>query len=84
MGLISDGGVHSHYHHLYELINISEKYNSQVYIHGFTDGRDVDPKSSILDIKNLEGDIKKNPDAYQYERVKRIEMSQAAVQYILD
>ena len=54
MGLISDGGVHSHYHHLYELINISEKYNSQVYIHGFTDGRDVDPKSSILDIKNLE------------------------------
>ena len=54
MGLISDGGVHSHYNHLYELINISEKYNSKVFIHGFTDGRDVDPKSSINDIINLE------------------------------
>lgn len=54
MGLISDGGVHSHYNHLYELINISEKYNSKVFIHGFTDGRDVDPKSSINDITNLE------------------------------
>ena len=54
MGLISKGGVHSHYNHLYELINVSEKYNSEIYIHGFTDGRDVDPKSSISDIKNLE------------------------------
>ena len=54
MGLISDGGVHSHYNHLYQLINISEKYNSKVFIHGFTDGRDVDPKSSINDIMNLE------------------------------
>ena len=39
MGLISSGGVHSHYDHLYELINISEIYNSKVFIHGFTDGR---------------------------------------------
>ena len=54
MGLISSGGLHSHYDHLYELINISEIYNSKVFIHGFTDGRDVDPKSSINDIKNLE------------------------------
>ena len=57
MGLISNGGVHSHQDHLYELINISEKYNSDVYIHGFTDGRDVDPKSSITDIKNLEKNL---------------------------
>ena len=54
MGLISSGGVHSHYDHLYELINISEIYNSKVFIHGFTDGRDVDPKSSINDLNNLE------------------------------
>ena len=54
MGLISSGGVHSHYDHLYELVNISQSYNSKVFIHGFTDGRDVDPKSSINDIKNLE------------------------------
>tara|TARA_B100001113_G_scaffold126878_1_gene103566 strand:+ start:749 stop:2266 length:1518 start_codon:yes stop_codon:yes gene_type:complete len=54
IGLISNGGVHSHSDHLYELIKISEKYKSQVFIHGFTDGRDVDPKSSIEDIKNAE------------------------------
>jgi len=54
MGLISSGGVHSHYDHLYELVNISQSYNSKIFIHGFTDGRDVDPKSSINDIKNLE------------------------------
>ena len=53
MGLVSSGGVHSHYDHLYELINISETYNSKVFIHGFTDGRDVDHKSSINDLKNL-------------------------------
>ena len=53
MGLISSGGVHSHYDHLYELINVSEIYNSKVFIHGFTDGRDVDPKSSINDLKNF-------------------------------
>ena len=54
MGLLSSGGVHSHRDHLYELINLSQRYNSKVFIHGFTDGRDVDPKSSINDIKNLE------------------------------
>ena len=57
IGLISNGGVHSHIDHLYELINISDKYNSEVYIHGFTDGRDVDPKSSIKDINKLEKNL---------------------------
>ena len=54
LGLISSGGVHSHFNHLLELIKISENFKSNVFIHGSTDGRDVDPKSAINDLKRLE------------------------------
>ena len=54
IGLVSKGGVHSHYNHLCELIKISEKFHANVFIHGFTDGRDVDPKSSINDSKSID------------------------------
>ncbi|MCE2614256.1 2,3-bisphosphoglycerate-independent phosphoglycerate mutase [Flavobacteriaceae bacterium D16] len=46
LGLVSDGGVHSHIKHLKGLISASESYGlEKVYVHAFTDGRDVDPKS---------------------------------------
>ena len=46
LGLLSDGGVHSHTAHLRGLIDATENFGLQkVYIHAFTDGRDVDPKS---------------------------------------
>ena len=46
LGLVSDGGVHSHINHLEALVNIADSYKlSDVFIHAFTDGRDVDPKS---------------------------------------
>ncbi|SDE40113.1 2,3-bisphosphoglycerate-independent phosphoglycerate mutase [Cellulophaga baltica] len=46
VGLLSDGGVHSHTSHLKGLIKASEAYAlDKVFIHAFTDGRDVDPKS---------------------------------------
>jgi len=46
LGLVSDGGVHSHTSHLRGLIDVSQEYElEKVYIHAFTDGRDVDPKS---------------------------------------
>jgi 2,3-bisphosphoglycerate-independent phosphoglycerate mutase len=45
IGLVSDGGVHSHINHLLALINISENYGLEnVHIHAFLDGRDTDPK----------------------------------------
>ena len=54
IGLLSDGGVHSHVSHLYELIDLIESKNSNSsFIHAFTDGRDVDPKSGINHIKKL-------------------------------
>ena len=46
LGLVSNGGVHSHTSHLKGLINAGKDYGlSNMYIHAFTDGRDVDPKS---------------------------------------
>ena len=55
LGLLSDGGVHSHINHLKGLIDIAERYNTKNYVHAFTDGRDVDPHSGkgfIEDIDN--------------------------------
>ena len=45
LGLLSDGGVHSHTKHLEALITIAEQYQTNNYIHAFTDGRDVNPHS---------------------------------------
>ena len=54
LGLVSEGGVHSHVSHLYELVDLIESKNSaNTFIHAFTDGRDVDPKSGLNTIKQL-------------------------------
>lgn len=46
MGLLSDGGVHSHIAHLFGLLEIAKKYDlSKVFVHCFMDGRDVPPMS---------------------------------------
>ena len=55
MGLVSDGGVHSHIEHLKAITNICKNKNiEQVYIHAFTDGRDTDPKSGLQFITQLQ------------------------------
>lgn len=55
IGLVSDGGVHSHIEHLKALLNICQKENvPQVYVHAFTDGRDTDPKSGLQFITRLQ------------------------------
>ncbi len=47
MGLLSDGGVHSHIEHLYALVELAKKKGlSEVYIHALLDGRDVPPSSA--------------------------------------
>ena len=46
MGLLSDGGVHSHIEHLYALLRMAKRQGlEKVYIHAFLDGRDVSPSS---------------------------------------
>ncbi len=54
LGLLSDGGVHSHTSHLRSLIDASEEFGlKKVFVHAFTDGRDVDPKSGTLYLEDL-------------------------------
>jgi 2,3-bisphosphoglycerate-independent phosphoglycerate mutase len=54
LGLLSDGGVHSHINHLKGLVTAASDFGVQnTYVHAFTDGRDVDPKSGLGYIKDL-------------------------------
>jgi 2,3-bisphosphoglycerate-independent phosphoglycerate mutase len=58
IGLVSDGGVHSHISHLKALVDICEEQElSKVFIHAITDGRDCDPKSGEGYIKDLENHL---------------------------
>ncbi|MCB0395103.1 MAG: 2,3-bisphosphoglycerate-independent phosphoglycerate mutase [Flavobacteriales bacterium] len=62
IGLVSDGGVHSHINHLKALCDLAEDAGvPQTYIHAFTDGRDCDPKSGLGFIKDLEKHIQNKP-----------------------
>lgn len=55
LGLVSDGGVHSHTSHLRGLLDAAEDFGLEyVFVHAFTDGRDVDPKSGKGYIESLE------------------------------
>ncbi len=62
LGLVSDGGVHSHIKHLYALIDLSLSAGvKKVFIHAFMDGRDTPPASGIDYIRDLETFIKDKP-----------------------
>jgi len=61
LGLLSDGGVHSHIDHLKGLLDAADAYGlKNVYVHAFTDGRDVDPKSGKGFVEELEGHMSKS------------------------
>lgn len=58
MGLLSDGGVHSHLDHVYALLELCKQYSiDKVFIHGFLDGRDVGPKTAMEYIQKLQAKI---------------------------
>ena len=61
IGLVSDGGVHSHINHLKAIVDAckSETFDD-VFIHAFTDGRDTDPKSGLGFIKDLQSHLNKS------------------------
>ncbi|MGB9840005.1 2,3-bisphosphoglycerate-independent phosphoglycerate mutase [Thermovenabulum sp.] len=55
MGLLSDGGVHSHIEHLFALLRLAKEHQvERVYIHAFLDGRDVPPACAGIYIEQLE------------------------------
>ena len=61
MGLVSDGGVHSHMKHLMATINMAKKNGvKDVAVHCFLDGRDVPPKSAMTWLGPLEEYLKEN------------------------
>ena len=59
-GLISDGGVHGHVRHLKSLTKIASKKSLKVNLHLFSDGRDVDTKTSLTDLESLICDLPSN------------------------
>lgn len=55
MGLLSDGGVHSHIEHVYALLELAKRQGlQQVYVHAFLDGRDTAPSSALQFVDALE------------------------------
>jgi 2,3-bisphosphoglycerate-independent phosphoglycerate mutase len=58
IGLVSDGGIHSHQNHLYKLCELANKKQvKNVYVHIFTDGRDCNPRSAKKFIQQLEKNL---------------------------
>jgi len=59
IGLVSDGGVHSHITHLYALLDLLKQKNfNKVFIHMITDGRDTDPMKGLTFLENLDDKLK--------------------------
>jgi 2,3-bisphosphoglycerate-independent phosphoglycerate mutase len=64
LGLLSDGGVHSHINHLYALVNLALSNGvKKVFVHAFMDGRDTPPTSGINYIKDLQSFLSDKPSA---------------------
>ena len=60
LGLLSDGGVHSHINHLLGLLDAANDFGlTNTFVHAFTDGRDVDPKSGFGFLTELEQHLEK-------------------------
>jgi 2,3-bisphosphoglycerate-independent phosphoglycerate mutase len=59
LGLVSNGGIHSHINHLKELLKAANDNSVEnVFLHAFTDGRDCDPKSGKFFINDIENTLK--------------------------
>ena len=94
MGLISDGGVHSHINHLLALLKMAAGHGlTEVYIHAFMDGRDTPPSSGINYISQLQGEMASvgtgrlatiSGRYYSMDRDKRWKRIQVAWQALVD
>lgn len=93
LGLVSDGGVHSHTRHLKAICSICHDQGlNNVFVHAFTDGRDTDPKSGLGFIKDVEEHLKKTAGTiatvsgryYAMDRDKRWERVALAYHCMVD
>ncbi|MFO7719680.1 MAG: 2,3-bisphosphoglycerate-independent phosphoglycerate mutase [Gillisia sp.] len=92
MGLLSDGGVHSHIDHLKGLLTAANEFGvKEKYVHAFTDGRDVDPNSGKGFVAELEEHLNKTGSKlasvigryFAMDRDKRWERVQKAYELIV-
>jgi len=92
MGLMSDGGVHSHQNHIAALAKILAQQGIKVAVHAFMDGRDTPPTSGAEFLKQFEDSIKDLPDVkvatisgrfYAMDRDKRWDRVEAAYNNIV-
>jgi 2,3-bisphosphoglycerate-independent phosphoglycerate mutase len=94
MGLLSDGGVHSHINHILALIDLVSIANNikHVWVHVFLDGRDTAPQSAVRFLEQLNANLHKNPKAkiatcsgryYAMDRDKRYERLELAYNAIM-
>jgi len=94
MGLVSDGGVHSHINHLLALVKMAaERGLKNIYIHAFMDGRDTPPTSGLGYIRDLEAELKRigagslatiSGRYYAMDRDKRWDRVRVAWQALVD
>ncbi|MDX1752191.1 2,3-bisphosphoglycerate-independent phosphoglycerate mutase [Salinimicrobium sediminis] len=93
MGLVSDGGVHSHINHLKGLLTAADEFGiSEKYVHAFTDGRDVDPNSGKGFIEDLQVHLEKTGSKlasivgryYAMDRDKRWERTKVAYDLVVN
>ena len=93
MGLLGNGGIHSHIDHLFALLDLLKKYKAErVYLHLFTDGRDTEPKEAFEFLSKLENKMKETKVGqvasvigrfYAMDRDSRWERIQAAYDLIV-
>ena len=58
LGLVSDGGIHSHQKHLQAILDVCQQQElPNVFVHAFTDGRDTDPRSGLGFLKGLQSKL---------------------------
>ncbi|AHX11766.1 2,3-bisphosphoglycerate-independent phosphoglycerate mutase [Neorickettsia helminthoeca str. Oregon] len=84
VGLLSDGGVHSHIDHIDKIADYLESKGIKVHIHAFLDGRDTPPKSALRYIKNEKNIATLSGRYYGMDRDKNWDRTQEAYQAITD
>jgi 2,3-bisphosphoglycerate-independent phosphoglycerate mutase len=93
MGLVSDGGVHSHIEHLKALCTVAQEAGTKFFVHAFTDGRDTSPTSGLGFLNDLSAHLRTTPNGkiasvagryYAMDRDKRWERVALAYQCLVN
>jgi len=92
LGLVSDGGIHSHIDHLLSLLTYLKEVNNPIYLHAFTDGRDTSPTSALSYLTRAEAALQSLPQArlasiigryYAMDRDRRWERTRLAYRLLV-